>query len=73
MKVYFRDIDSNKNIDIGEHGESGMDVSPLDIPLKGDTIRDEFGNIWEVIGRQHYWTGDVHWIALYLSQIKSNH
>ena len=70
MKVYFWDIDSGKTIDIGVDGISGMDVSPMDIPLKGDTIRDEFDNLWEVVGRQHYWIGQpLHWIGLYLRKL----
>lgn len=73
MKVYFYDIDNSKTIDIGVYGKSGKDVSPMDIPLKGDAIRDDFDNRWEVVGRQHYWTGPTHWITLYLSQIKLNH
>ena len=66
MIVYFKDIDNGKTIDIGAFGQSGMDVPPVDIPLKGDTITDDFNRRWEVIGRSHYWTGPTHSMTLYL-------
>ena len=39
MRTNFRDIDSGKTIDLGAFLKSGADVSPMDIPLKGDTTQ----------------------------------
>lgn len=69
MKVYFRDIVTKKLIDLSRFGKSGMDVSPLDIPLKGDFIKDDFNRFWEVMGREHYWTGPTHEMTLHLKQL----
>ena len=49
MRVYFRDTVTKKLIDLGPYGKSGMDVSPMDIPLKGDFIKDDFNRFWEVM------------------------
>ena len=46
-----------------------MDVSPMDIPLKGDFIKDDFNRFWEVMGREHYWTGAKHEMTLHLKQL----
>ena len=69
MKIYFRDAVAKKLIDLGPFGKSGMDVSPMDIPLKGDVISDDYGNLWEVVGRQHYWNGLTHNMALHLKRM----
>jgi len=69
MKIYFRDAVTKKLIDLGPFGKSGMDVSPLDIPLKGDFIKDDLNRFWEVIGREHYWTGSRHEMTLHLKQL----
>lgn len=69
MKVYFRDAKTKKLIDISPFGKSGTDVSPMDIPLKGDVIDDNYGRRWEVVGRQHYWTGPTHYITLHLKRL----
>ena len=69
MKIYFRDAVAKKLIDLGPFGKSGMDVSPLDIPLKGDFIKDDLNRFWEVIGREHYWTGSRHEMTLHLKQL----
>lgn len=69
MKVYFQDIVTKKPIDIGSFGKSGMDVSPLDIPLKGDFIKDDFNRFLEVMAREHYWTGPRHEMTLHLKQL----
>lgn len=69
MTVYFKDIDNLGTIDIGVYGKSGMDVSPMDIPLKGDVIKDDFNRCWEVIEREHYWTGPTHYMTLRLKRI----
>ena len=72
MRTNFRDIDSGKTIDLGAFITSGADVSPMDIPLKGDMIKDVFNRYWEVVGRQHYWTGVTHTMTLYLSEVKKS-
>lgn len=72
MRTNFRDIDSGKTIDLGAFLTSGADVSPMDIPLKGDMIKDDFNRYWEVVGRQHYWTGPTHTMTLYLSEVKKS-
>lgn len=69
MTVYFKDIVAKKLIDLGPFGKSGMDVSPLDIPLKGDVITNGSGKFWEVMGREHYWTGPTHEMTLHLKQL----
>ena len=69
MQVFFRDIGNSETVYIGSFGESGIDVSPLDIPLKGDMIKDDFNRYWEVVGRQHYWTVVTHTMTLYLTQV----
>ena len=71
MKVYFWDAVAKRLTDIGAfgHGQSGMDVSPMDIPLKGDFIKDDFNRFWEVIGREHYWTGTTHEMTLHLQRL----
>ena len=69
MEVYFLDAVYKTAIDLGPFGKSGMDVSPMDIPLKGDVIGDEYGNLWEVVARQHYWTGVTHNMALHLKRM----
>lgn len=66
MKVYFLDAVTKKLIDLGPFGKSGMDVSPMDIPLKGDVITDGCSRFWEVVGRQHFWTGPTHEMTLHL-------
>lgn len=66
MTVYFKDAATNRIIDLGPFGKSGMDVSPMDIPLKGDMISDDCSRLWEVVGRQHYWTGPTHHMTLFL-------
>lgn len=66
MTVYFQDAETKKLINIGAFGKSGMDVSPMDIPLKGDFIKDDFNRFWEVVDRQHFWTGPTHDMTLYL-------
>ena len=72
MRTNFRDIDSGKTIELGVYLKSGVDVSPMDIPLKGDMIKDDFGRYWEVVSRQHYWTGPTHTMTLYLSEVKKS-
>ena len=72
MRTNFRDIDSGKTIELGVYLKSGADVSPMDIPLKGDMIKDDFDRYWEVMGRQHYWTGPTHTMTLYLSEVKKS-
>lgn len=72
MRTNFRDIDSGKTIELGVYLKSGVDVSPMDIPLKGDMIKDNFDRYWEVVGRQHYWTGPTHTMTLYLSEVKKS-
>ena len=72
MKTIFRDIDSSKTIELGAFLQSGADVSPMDIPLKGDIIKDDFDRYWEVVGREHYWTGPTHTMTLYLSQVRKS-
>ena len=69
MTVYFRDIVTKKLIDLSIFGKSGMDVSPMDIPLKGDIIKDDFERFWEVMAREHYWTGPTHHITLHLKRL----
>lgn len=69
MIVYFKDAVTKKQIELGPYGKSGMDVSPLDIPLKGDFIKDDFDRYWEVIAREHYWTGHTHYITLHFKQL----
>ncbi len=69
MTVYFQDVVTKKRIDLGPFGKSGMDVSPLDIPLKGDFIEDGGNRSWEVVGREHYWTGPTHEMTLHLKQL----
>lgn len=69
MIVYFKDAVYKTSIDLGPFGKSGMDVSPMDIPLKGDFVKDDFNRFWEVIGREHYWTGARHEITLHLKQL----
>lgn len=69
MRVYFRDIVTKKLVDLGPYGKSGMDVSPMDIPLKGDFIEDDLNRFWEVMGREHYWTGPSHAMTLHLKQL----
>ena len=69
MIVYFRDADTAKPIDLGSFGKSGMDVSPMDIPIKGDFIKDASVRFWEVVGREHCWTGSTHDITLHLKQL----
>jgi len=69
MIVYFQDAVYKTSIDLGLFGKSGMDVSPMDIPLKGDVISDDYGNLWEVVGRQHYWNGLTHNMALHLKRM----
>lgn len=69
MRVYFRDIDSGKTIELGAYLKSGADVSPMDIPLKGDMIKDDFDRYWEVVGREHYWTGPTHAMTLHLKPL----
>jgi len=69
MIVYFQDVVTKKQIDLGPFGKSGMDVSPMDIPLKGDFIKDDLDRFWEVMGREHYWTGPTHHITLHLKQL----
>lgn len=66
MVVYFRDAVTKKLIDLDPFGKSGMDVSPIDIPLKGDVITDGSDKFWEVVGRQHFWTGPTHEMTLHL-------
>ena len=66
MTVYFKDAETKKLINIGTFGKSGMDVSPMDIPLKDYVIIDDFNRHWEVVGRQHFWTGPTHDMTLYL-------
>lgn len=66
MTVYFRDIVTKKIINLGSFGMSGMDVSPMDIPLKGDFIKDEFNRFWEVMAREYYWSGQTHEMTLHL-------
>ena len=68
MIVDFKDIVTKKLIDIGAFGKSGMDVSPMDIPLKGDIIKDDFNRFWEVMAREHYWTGARHEMTLHVKQ-----
>lgn len=72
MRVFFRDIGNSETVNIGSFGKSGIDVSPLDIPLKGDMIKDDFDRYWEVLGRQHYWTGMTHTMTLYLTQVRKS-
>ena len=72
MRTNFRDINSGKTIELGVYLKSGVDVSPMDIPLKGDMIKDNFDRYWEVVGRQHYWTGPTHTMTLYLSEVKKS-
>ena len=69
MTVYFRDVVTKKPIDLGPFGKSGMDVSPMDIPIKGDVIKDDYSRLWEVVGRQHYWTGPTHHMTLHLKRL----
>lgn len=69
MTVDFKDIVTKKLIDLGPFGKSGMDVSQMDIPLKGDVINDDYGNLWEVVARQHYWNGLTHNMALHLKRM----
>lgn len=69
MRVYFRDIVTKKPIDLGAFLKSGTDVSPMDIPLKGDFIEDYFNRFWEVMGREHYWNGPTHAMTLHLKQL----
>lgn len=69
MTVYFQDVVTKKLINLGPSGKSGLDVSPIDIPLKGDIITDHYGKHWEVIGRQHFWTGPTHEMTLHLKQL----
>ena len=69
MKVYFRDAVTKKIIDIGPFALYRMDVSPMDIPLKGDVIKDGYNRFWEVVGREHYWTGPTHEMTLHLKQL----
>ena len=69
MIVYFQDVVTKNLIDLGPYGKSGMDVSPMDIPLKGDFIKDDLDRFWEVMGREHYWTGPTHHITLHLKQL----
>ena len=69
MTVYFRDIVTKKPIDLSSFGKSGMDVSPMDIPLKGDIIKDDFERFWEVMAREHYWNGPIHYITLHLKRL----
>ena len=69
MIVYFQDAVYKTSIDLGPFGKSGMDVSPMDIPLKGDVICDDYEQLWEVVARQHYWTGPTHNMALHLKQL----
>lgn len=69
MKVYFKDIVNKKPIDLGPYAQSGIDVSPMDIPLKGDVIKDDFDRFWEVMAREHYWTGARHEMTLHLKQL----
>lgn len=69
MTVYFKDVDTAKSIELGPFGKSGMDVFPMDIPLKGDKIRDDYNRLWEVFSRNHYWSGPTHHITLYLKRL----
>ena len=69
MVVYFLDAVYKTSIDIGSFGKSGMDVSPMDIPLKGDFIKDDFNRFWEVMAREHYWNGPTHEMTLHLKQL----
>lgn len=69
MTVYFQDVVAKKQIDLSPFGKSGMDISPLDIPLKGDIIKDDFNRFWEVMAREHYWTESTHHITLHLKQL----
>ena len=72
MTVYFKDVVTKKLIDLGAFLKSGADVSPMDIPLKGDMIKDDFNRYWEVVGRQHYWNGSthtMHTMTLYLKPL----
>ena len=69
MTVYFQDAVTKKIINLGPSGKSGMDVSPLDIPLKGDFIKDEFNRFWEVMGREYYWSGQTHEMTLHLKPL----
>lgn len=72
MQVFFRDIGNSETVNIGAFGKSGVDVSPLDMPLKGDMIKDDYNRYWEVVGRQHYWTGVTHTMTLYLTQVRKS-
>lgn len=72
MIVYFKEVNSTKliaSIDLGPFAKSGMDISPMDIPLKGDTIADDYNRLWEVVGREHCWTGSTHYMILHLKQL----
>ena len=69
MTVYFKNAATKKLINLGPFGKSGMDVSPMDIPLKGDVITDDYGMLWEVVGRHHFWTGPTHEMTLHLKQL----
>lgn len=71
MIVYFYDVVAQRIIDLGAFLKSGIDVSPMDIPLKGDVIKDDFNRYWEVVGRQHYCTEPTptHEMTLYLKLI----
>lgn len=69
MTVYFRDAETKKLIDLSLFGKSGMDVSPMDIPLKGDVIKDDYNRRWGVLAREHYWTGARHEMTLHLKQL----
>lgn len=69
MTVYFKDVVTKKLIDLGAFLKSGTDVSPMDIPLKGDFIKDDFNRFWEVMGREHYWTGPTHAMTLHLKPL----
>lgn len=69
MTVYFKDIDTTKSIDLGPFGKSGMDVSPMDIPLKDDIITDDCSHTWKVLYRKHYWTGPTHHMTLFLKRL----
>lgn len=66
MTIYFQDAETKKLINLGSKGKSGMDVSPLDIPLKGDVIIDDYNRHWEVVDRQHFWSGPTHDMTLHL-------
>ena len=66
MIVYFVDIDEKDIIDMDTQFKSGTDISPLDIPLKGDMIEDFIHRNWEVVGRKHYFIQSVHEMRVFL-------